>query len=530
MRRRNLRWVRQLLARKRMAKAFAAVLCVSLAVPPQFGVAAELARTRSVREGDRRSSRQTRLRWNIRRLCAMLLSYCIAHCLCYSDIKVNLTGDMLYPIGYPVNVESDENITVILNGDQINNFPYYLAQPGIYTLEIYGESSMLTLNFEVVDYIPLVAKAIAYVVESPGTSGEATTIMIEARNFELDPRYALKYVLPNIAIRCDAIITPSLTLYSPDLQTEYRATRVWAFEDRLLAEFKVTQFYFSNQNVIENLFIVGTIQIGAQRAIFETTNLVLGGNFPILEYLTVPYCPGGGECSSPRCGWRSQILSHVKRPLKCNQGTSLHGAQISGESAGSTMWGEGWAIDTLPLLAAFCADAKIGEYRRRIYHYVENPDCPCPGQQTIEASMHPQFTACAFRGGFSAFYWFSYAKAGGWMSVSASGLGSAEAKGGVHVGGSNQISFGNSGITVTLVAAPPGGCSPFADNKSYRANISSTTVTCSSGAAIEVYAEGGMGGAATAFAKAEAFIRDGSCNTQLVLTCPCCGGGIVTIR
>jgi len=34
-----------------MAKAFAAVLCVSLMVPPQFGVAAELARTRSMRGG-----------------------------------------------------------------------------------------------------------------------------------------------------------------------------------------------------------------------------------------------------------------------------------------------------------------------------------------------------------------------------------------------------------------------------------------------------------------------------------------------
>ena len=51
MRRGNLRWVRQLLAHKRTAKAFAAVLCVSLAVPPQFGVAAELARTRSMRGG-----------------------------------------------------------------------------------------------------------------------------------------------------------------------------------------------------------------------------------------------------------------------------------------------------------------------------------------------------------------------------------------------------------------------------------------------------------------------------------------------
>jgi len=49
MRRRSLRWVRQWLAHKRTAKAFAAVLCVSLAVPPQFGVAAELARTRSMR-------------------------------------------------------------------------------------------------------------------------------------------------------------------------------------------------------------------------------------------------------------------------------------------------------------------------------------------------------------------------------------------------------------------------------------------------------------------------------------------------
>jgi hypothetical protein len=42
MRRGNLRWVRQLLAHKRTAKAFAAVLCVSLAVPPQFGVATDL--------------------------------------------------------------------------------------------------------------------------------------------------------------------------------------------------------------------------------------------------------------------------------------------------------------------------------------------------------------------------------------------------------------------------------------------------------------------------------------------------------
>ncbi len=43
MRRAGLRWVCQVLARKRTAKAFAAVLCVSLAIPPQFGAAAELA-------------------------------------------------------------------------------------------------------------------------------------------------------------------------------------------------------------------------------------------------------------------------------------------------------------------------------------------------------------------------------------------------------------------------------------------------------------------------------------------------------
>ncbi|GIV06485.1 MAG: hypothetical protein KatS3mg016_2060 [Fimbriimonadales bacterium] len=51
MRRGGLRVVRQVLARKRVAKAFVGVLCVSLAIPPQFGVAAELARTRSVRGG-----------------------------------------------------------------------------------------------------------------------------------------------------------------------------------------------------------------------------------------------------------------------------------------------------------------------------------------------------------------------------------------------------------------------------------------------------------------------------------------------
>lgn len=116
------------------------------------------------------------------------------------------------------------------------------------------------------------------------------------------------------------------------------------------------------------------------------------------------------------------------------------------------------------------------------------------------------------------------------MSVSATGLGSAEAKGGVHIGGSNQISFGNSGITITLVPAPPGGCSPFADNKSYSAGISRTLVTCSSGIGIEVYAEGAMGGLVTLFAEAKASIKDASCNTQLILSCPCCGGGIVTIR
>ncbi|GBC93657.1 hypothetical protein HRbin15_02158 [bacterium HR15] len=45
MRRGSLRWVRQVLAQKGTAKAFAVVLCVSLVVPPQFGVAAELAYT-----------------------------------------------------------------------------------------------------------------------------------------------------------------------------------------------------------------------------------------------------------------------------------------------------------------------------------------------------------------------------------------------------------------------------------------------------------------------------------------------------
>ncbi len=49
MRRVSLSWVRQVLARKGTAKAFAAVLCVSLVLPPQFGVAAELAHTRSLR-------------------------------------------------------------------------------------------------------------------------------------------------------------------------------------------------------------------------------------------------------------------------------------------------------------------------------------------------------------------------------------------------------------------------------------------------------------------------------------------------
>jgi len=51
MRRSSLRWVRQVLAQKGTAKAFAVVLCVSLVLPPQFGVAAELARTRSLRGG-----------------------------------------------------------------------------------------------------------------------------------------------------------------------------------------------------------------------------------------------------------------------------------------------------------------------------------------------------------------------------------------------------------------------------------------------------------------------------------------------
>ena len=39
-----------------------------------------------------------------------------------------------------------------------------------------------------------------------------------------------------------------------------------------------------------------------------------------------------------------------------------------------------------------------------------------------------------------------------------------------------------------------------------------------------------MGGALTLYAEAEAEIRDASCNTELVLSCPCCGMRTLKIR
>lgn len=493
-----------------------------------------LVKEQEAPKGSSHSLYRTSLRGGIRRPCTVLLMLSLMQCmffhLCYSDVKVNVENDMIYPIGYPIALEvngnSDKCVKVLLNKNAVDayNFPYYLYKPGFYTLEIYTGSSTLTLSFEVVDYIPLVAEATAYVVQ--GSETGAKTIVVSVPNFKLDPRYALQYTLPMVAIPCEAIVTPSLTLYSLDSEAEYRATRVKTFGDSILAEFEI-----SAHEIIENLFTIGTILINGERAVFETTNLDFepGRNSPESGYTMVPYCPPSGGCT-PRCTWKSKVTTHDKTKLNCTMGNSLHGAEVKGESAGNTMWGEGWAIDTVPLLASFCADAGMGTYRRLIYHYVENPNCPCPGRQSIDANMNPRFTACSLRGGLSVFYWMSYAKAGGWMSVSATGLGSAEAKGGVHIGGSNQISFGNSGITITLVPAPPGGCSPFADNKSYSAGISRTLVTCSSGIGIEVYAEGAMGGLVTLFAEAKASIKDASCNTQLILSCPCCGGGIVTIR
>lgn len=47
----TVRKVRQVLVQKGAAKAFAALLCVSLVLPPQLGVASALAHLRAVRGG-----------------------------------------------------------------------------------------------------------------------------------------------------------------------------------------------------------------------------------------------------------------------------------------------------------------------------------------------------------------------------------------------------------------------------------------------------------------------------------------------
>ena len=147
--------------------------------------------------------------------------------------------------------------------------------------------------------------------------------------------------------------------------------------------------------------------------------------------------------------------------------------------------------------------------------------------------MNPTFVACAERGGLSALYWLSYAEAGGWLSATVTGIGSARAEGGVHVGGDGEITIGGeNGVTITLSPAPPGSCKPFgpAQPGHGSASLSSTLVSCSSGTGITVYAEGALGGLATLFTKATAKIENASCSVTLILECPCCQPRVLKIH
>ena len=441
-----------------------------------------------------------------------------------SDGLVNVQDGKIYPIQYPI-VVGRSDVQVFLNGVKQDHLPIYLDQPGICTLEIvHSDGKVDVASFEVADYIPLTA--VGSLFTSNILPNESVRVGVILQHFELDRRSAIEHVLPQILVPCESDTTVvTLTLFSATTASAYHTKDIYVSEKSLLAYFEIPK---SEMN--SDLFVVGTLNFNGQRFIFETEFLSMEDVDSVdLSSYTYTYCPPGDGGCTPRCSWRKKVITHEKNKLFCSVGFPLHFAEVHGVSAGNTMWGKGRAIDTIPLFGIGCSDAKSGLYRVFVYHYNENPRCPCIGQ-TISANMRPTFVACASRKGFSIFYWMSYAQAGGRLSVSATGLGEAMAEGGVHSGGSASMTIGNS-PSITLSPAPSNRCLSFSDNKSHGPkDLSSTLVTCSSDIGIDVYAEGGMGGALTLYAEAEAEIRDASCNTELVLSCPCCGMRTLKIR
>jgi hypothetical protein len=455
-------------------------------------------------------------------------TYCLAlQCIAQTTVDVNIEDGLIYPVGYTIELKCS-GCSAYLNGTKLDDGkPEKLSNPGLYSLEIIDGEYAEARIFEVVDFVPLTASgAIVELIEQ-----EKSTVRIGVlvKDFKVDTRFILQQPSPEIQRIC---IAPVFTLYSIDTLNQYYSAAIYSSGHHLLVYFDVPKEELANR-----LFAVGMIYEGDRTFVLETdflpidlTHKVTSDYFP-----AAPYCPGDGECR-PRCTWRSKVVRHDKQKLDCLQGNPdsfpFHGARITGVSEGRTMHAEGLARDTIPGLAAFCTDAATGLYERLVFHVNLEPRCPCL-EQTITATMNPTFVACAERGGLSALYWLSYAEAGGWLSATVAGIGSARAEGGVHVGGDGEITIGGeNGVTITLSPAPPGSCKPFgpAQPGHGSASLSSTLVSCSSGTGITVYAEGALGGLATLFTKATAKIKNASCNVTLILQCPCCGPRVLRIN